>query len=132
MEAEAGYRFLGYQLDKQQRPTFRYRFGDVLIEDHPKPFSQSGDKSPGLRRTLTLSGDGASGDGAKGDVWYRAAVASSIADAGDGTYRIDNTWTIRLKSTEKPTIRESGGKKELLLPLKFTNGKATIVQEYVW
>jgi cytochrome c553 len=124
---EADYQFVGYTIDKQQRPTFRYRFGNVTITDHSEPFAKAGDKYPGLRRTLTLTGTPAAND-----VFYRAAVATKIEDSGDGTYRIDGLWTIRLKSDEKPTIRDSNGKKELLVPIKFTDGKAVIVQDYVW
>ncbi len=121
----AGFRFLGYTLDKQQRPTFRYRFGEITIEDHPEPLVKDGEKYPGLRRTLNLSGNGT-------DVWYRAALAGAIEDSGDGAYRIDNVWTMRLKSAEKPTIREAAGKKELLVPVRFTDGKAVLTQEYAW
>ena len=64
---EAGFHFLGYTLDQRQRPTFRYRFGDVAIEDHPEPFSKSGDKYPGIKRTLTLALRGSE----NADLWYR-------------------------------------------------------------
>jgi mono/diheme cytochrome c family protein len=123
---EAGFRFLGYQLDEKQRPTFRYRLGDVIIEDHPEPFSNDGDKYPGLRRTLKLLGGEGSG------LYYRAAVAQAIDDAGDGTFRIDGVWTVRLKTRGKPLIRESAGRRELLVPIDFLNGQVTIVQEYLW
>ena len=66
------------------------------------------------------------------DMFYRAAVSTKIEDAGDGNYRIDDLWTIRLKTDEKPAIRDSNGKKELLVPVKFTNNKAVIVQDYLW
>jgi len=125
---ESGYRFLGYALDKQQRPTFRYRLGEIMVEDCPEPFVKDGDKYPGLRRTLNLTANNSDA----GDVWYRAAIANDIQDTGEGNYRIDDIWNIRLKSTEKPTIREMNGKKELLLPIKFVDGKATIVQDYLW
>ena len=53
-------------------------------------------------------------------------------EADDGAYRIDNLWTIRLKSAEKPTIRDANGKQELLFPVKFTNGQGQITQHYEW
>ena len=31
-----------------------------------------------------------------------------------------------------PRIRKAGGKVELVVPVKFENGKAKLVQEYVW
>ncbi len=124
---EAGFQFLGYALDKQQRPTFRYKFGGVMIEDHPEPLAQPGDKLPGLKRTLSLTAADA-----EQNLWYRAALAGSIEEIGDRTYRIDGVWTIRLTSAEKPAIRESNGKHDLLVPVKFANGKAEIVQQYEW
>jgi hypothetical protein len=33
----AGYRFLGYSLDDVRRPTFRYAFGGIRVEDTPVP-----------------------------------------------------------------------------------------------
>lgn len=124
---EAGFQFQGYRLDNQKRPTFRYRFGDIAIEDFPEPFANGGDKYPALKRTLSLT----SANQPDGAVWFRAAVANEIKEIEPGSYRIDDTWTIRLKSAEKSTIRDAGGM-ELLVPVKFTDGKAVIVQEYLW
>lgn len=124
---DAGFHFLGYSFDKQQRPIFRYRFGDVTIEDFPEPISQPGDKYPALRRTLKLSSKAP-----PENVFYRAVTGGKIEEIATGAYLVDDVWTVRLKSSEKPTIRDSGGKRELLVPVKFTNGAAVIAQEYVW
>jgi hypothetical protein len=32
-----GWRFKGYELDKQERPTFRYALGDIAVADYPTP-----------------------------------------------------------------------------------------------
>jgi mono/diheme cytochrome c family protein len=123
---EAGFRFLGYSLDPRQQPTFRYRFGDVTIEDHPEPFSRDGDQYPGLRRTLVLSGNNA------GDLYYRAAVATQLEQIDGGAYRIDGAWMMRVVGGETPMLRESAGHKELLVRVKWANGRARLMQEYVW
>lgn len=124
---DAGFKFLGYVLDQQQRPTFRYRLGKITIEDTPKPLIQLGDTYPALERTLKLSGAVPAGA-----LWYRAAVAKSIDDVGDNTFRIDGLWTIRLQAAEKAMLRESNDRKELLIPLTFRNEKTQIVQTYDW
>ncbi|MCA9299225.1 MAG: c-type cytochrome, partial [Phycisphaerales bacterium] len=45
-----GYRFLGYVLDADQIPTFRYRMGDVVVEDRLVP-----DGATTLVRTMTFT-----------------------------------------------------------------------------
>jgi hypothetical protein len=117
---EWGYRFLGYKLTPDDRPTFRYSIGDVTIEDFPNPTSST---ETGLRRTLTISGTA-------NNLFFRAAAGSKIESAGDGWYRIDG-WKIRI-SGGVPEIRKTGGKAELLVPVRLVDGKAKIELEYVW
>ena len=45
------FQLLGYTLDEKQRPTFRYRFEEVQIEDFFEDFVEG----PRLERTLTFS-----------------------------------------------------------------------------
>lgn len=118
-----GYRFLGYRTTPDDRPTFLYAAGEVKVEDffQPKP-----GKEPTLRRTLTLS----SGN-PPADLQFRAAVGK-IEKLDDGWYRIDGTWKLKLESEAAPTLRTSAGKTELLVPLRFTNGKTQVVQEFAW
>lgn len=125
---ELGYRFLGYRLDSQQQPIFRYSFSGCTVEDHPVPTKGTG-KFPELKRTLRIEGSDASNQ-----LWYRPIAAAKIDDLGEGKYRIDNVWTmeVRASGTDKPVIRDSAGRKELLVPVRFVNGKAEITQNYVW
>ncbi len=122
---ELGYHFRGYRLTPDDRPTFRYSINDVEVEDFPNAVASK--PAPSLRRTLNLT--------AKGPIeglWFRAAVADKIEPAGGGWYRINGEWKMRIESDGTPRIRPSGGKKELLVPVRFRNGKATIGQELVW
>lgn len=121
---EAGYRFLGYRLTPDERPTFRYAFGGLTFEDFPEP---SASKEVSLRRTLSVSA-GKPVDG----LLFRAAVADKIEDAGGGIYRIDGVWKLKVSGETKPVIRRSGGKCELLLPVAFADGKGRLVLEYTW
>jgi mono/diheme cytochrome c family protein len=119
---EAGFKFLGYTLTKDDRPTFRYAFKDVTIEDFPNP---SGKENATLKREFKL----ASEKPVEG-LYFRAAVGSKIEAAGEGWYKVDG-WKVRIDGADA-TIRRSGGKSELLVPLRFVDGKAKFVQEFNW
>jgi len=118
---EQGWRFTGYRLTPDERPTFQYALGTLKVEDFPNPTS---DKEPTLRRTLKLTGP------AMDHLYFRAAVGSKVEAGKDGWYHIDS-WKMKLEGGT-PMVRQSGGKSELLLPVVFTDGKAQIVQEFVW
>ncbi len=116
-----GYRFLGYRLTADDRPTFLYSTGDVKVEDFPTAV----EKEFGIHRTLSLTATKP-----VANLYFRAAVGNKIEALGDGWYRIDGA--LKMKLDGKPLVRQSGGKTELLAPITFRDGKATIVQEFVW
>jgi mono/diheme cytochrome c family protein len=117
-----GYRFQGYRLTEEDRPTFLYAFDEITVEDFPNPAMRGKDVI--LTRTLTLK---TTKPIAK--LFYRAIVANKIESLGDGVYRVDETWKMKVGEAK---VRTSAGKKELLVPVRFTDGKAEIVQEYHW
>jgi mono/diheme cytochrome c family protein len=119
-----GYHFLGYKLTTDDRPTFRYSFAGIKVEDFPNPFASG--KDVHLLRTLTLTTEKA-----PANLCFRAAVGNKIAEK-DGWYRIDDTWRLKLPPGVKARIRKSAGKSELLVPVTFTDGKAQLVFEYAW
>ncbi|MBX3444885.1 MAG: DUF1080 domain-containing protein [Planctomyces sp.] len=134
---EAGYAFRGYRLDGAGRPTFRY---DVplgsdgarraQVEDSPIPapdLSLAGD--PGFRRTLRLTAEGQ-----VENLYFRAAQGERIEPAADGrAYVVDGLWQVRVLSDDaRMFVRESNGRSELLLPLRFENGVAEVVEEILW
>jgi hypothetical protein len=122
---ELGYKFAGYRLSADQRPTFLYSFQDVRIEDFPN--AVAGKMSPGIARTISLT---APKDVA--NLWFRAAQADKIETQKDGWFRINNEYSMRLEPGMAARVRQSGGKMELLLPLQFKDGRARLVQEFVW
>ncbi|MCE9534341.1 MAG: cytochrome c1, partial [Planctomycetes bacterium] len=121
---EMGYKFIGYRLAPDERPTFDYSFNGVKIEDFPNPSVVGKDTT--LKRTLTLSTTST-----VDNLYYRAAVGTKIEAGTDGWFKIDG-WKMKLESTGLPKIRTIGGKLELLVPVTFKDGKATIVQEFAW
>jgi hypothetical protein len=120
---EQGYRFVGYRVDEKDRPTFLYEYDGVKIEDYPAAVET--EDEPILRREFRIQPAG------KDNLWFRAAVGANIRRDGDG-YIIDD-WRMRvIAETAEPKIRDSNGRKELLLPIQADQTEVIIVQEYTW
>ncbi len=127
---EQVYRFLGYRLSKDQRPTFRYKFGTVMVEETPAPLVVEGKPNePTIRRTLELSAPAA-----VADLWFLAAKGTAIEALPDGRYQVDHDWKTRVAAGDaSPVVRKAAdGKFELLLPVRFTNNRATVTQDFEW
>ncbi|MBI3468267.1 MAG: c-type cytochrome [Planctomycetes bacterium] len=122
---ELGYKFLAYRLTPDERPTFLYSLGAVQIEDSPHPLASN--PHPSLRRTLKLAASQPIDT-----LWFRAAVAEQIERLDDDWHQIGGEWKTRISSASPPRVRDSAGKKELLVPVQFAGGRAEIVQEFVW
>jgi hypothetical protein len=121
---DLGFKFRGYRTTADERPTFLYSCHGVNIEDFPNAVAS--EPSPSMRRTLTLTAEKPV-DG----LWFRATFADKIEPADKkGTYRINGEWTLKLDTEAK--VRKSGGKMELLVPVRFQDGKARIVEEFAW
>ena len=120
-----GYRFLGYERDKQRRPAFLYEFSGVKVRDFPKGAVEL---TPYLIREFTLEGPT---DGKK--LHYLAAAGQRITVEED-LYVVDSKYTVSFPDLKgaKPILRDSGGRKELLLPLELKNNKLSFVQRYEW
>jgi mono/diheme cytochrome c family protein len=121
-----GYKFHGYKLDALRRPSFRYEFGTIAIEDFPTDEATGSDAS--LVRQFTLSSPGEAEN-----VYFRAAVGDKIEPQSDGSYRIDGRMTMRFETANdaKPFVRKQE-LSELLVPAKFESGKAKLTVRYVW
>ncbi len=123
---ELGYQFRGYRTTADGRPTFFYSCRGVRIEDFPNAVAGKG--SPSIRRVLTLTTEKP-----VSNFWFRATAADKIEPASaQGSYRINGEWTLKIDAGAAAKIRKSGGKIELLIPVRFQDGKARIVQEFVW
>jgi hypothetical protein len=122
---EIGYRFHGYRLTTDNRPTFLYSYHGVQVEDFINAVPRQ--PVPTIRRILTVTAAVP-----VQDLWLRAGVADTIEPLENGWYRINGEWKVRLESEGKVRVRDSAGKKELLVPVELRDGKATIVQEFAW
>jgi mono/diheme cytochrome c family protein len=122
---ERGYRFRGYRLDAQGRPTFRYEGPSFAVDDFPQPLA--GQDEGHFDRHLTVK---ANGDAKQ---LYFLAGTGEIKQLDDGRYGISGGATLRLRAgSATPLIRQNGGRQELLVPLVFEQGTAEIVEELVW
>ncbi len=125
---ELGHRWLGYDLDAQQRPTFRYTSGDVTIEDHAREVLAEGAPAgsrPLLRRTLRCRSD------AETTLTFRAARDARIDDLGDGGVQVGDSLRLRLPGASF-RIRQDGDARELLVALAVVRGSAECTIEYRW
>ncbi|MBT3569873.1 MAG: hypothetical protein HN494_13565 [Opitutae bacterium] len=119
-----GYRFKGYERDKLRRPTFLYEFSGTKIRDFP---SASAELAPYLTREFTIEGGTE-----EGKLHYLAAAGSKI-ESREESYLVDGKYAVSFPGSKnlKPVLRESSGRKELLLPLQ-TKGKLSFIQRYDW
>lgn len=124
---ELGYHFRGYRLAEQKRPELHYSLNGLNITDLPVPYREGDSPFPGLERTLIIETEKP-----VEHFYYRAAVADKIEPLGDGWYRINAAWKLRLEGPGEPIVRPSHGKTELLMPVVFQGNTARIKQWYVW
>lgn len=120
---ELGYRFRGYTLTPDQRPTFRYTVAGVEVEDRPDAVVR--DAQPGIRRTLKLVGR------APDHLYFRAAVGKQIEAVGDGWYRVNREYRIKIEGGEAE-LQHPGDLTELRVRVRFRAGQAQIVEEIGW
>ena len=114
--------------------VFRYRFGAIEVEDHPRPVKT--DKDPTLVRTLTLqrSTTRQGKDKAPAALWYRAAAAPTIEPQKNGTFVVNKMLNVSIQQVggQKPVLRKRGNQTELLVPVHWDGDKAVIVHRYAW
>ncbi|MBS0264937.1 MAG: DUF1080 domain-containing protein [Planctomycetes bacterium] len=125
---ELGYRFQGYQLDRDGRPHFRYTTPAFSVEDFPKPVTGSaGGGEAGFVRRLSIT---ATALKPQTTVYFRAATGK-IEKQPDGWFLVDGN--VRLKFTGgQPVIRDAQGRQELVVAINLVGGKAELVQEIAW
>jgi cytochrome c2 len=123
---EQGYRFGGYRLDRQGRPTFRYTGPGFSVEDKPLPVAAADD--PYFERHMVVRAERP-----LARLYFRAGAASDIRPLADGSYLVGDSLKIRLRAgVGEAIVRAAAGGKELLAPVNFENGRAEIIEEIRW
>lgn len=123
-----GGRFKGYELDKQERPTFHYILDDVDIHEQPLPVLKP--TRAELIRRFTLNAK----QPVK-DLYFIAAAGDKIEPKSPGVWAVDDgKLVITISSSEKleAAVRGSDGHQQLLIPIQLINGAAAFDVEMSW
>jgi len=121
----AGYRMRGYRLNDSGAPVFLYRFGDIRIEEQPRPTADG----KGLRRTFTLQANGPQ------SLDLLIVRGASILQPREGIYEVNKQVKVSVHGPEgsSPIIRtRQDSTQELLLHVYWADGEVTIDQEVRW
>ena len=73
---EIGFKFRGYRLTDDRRPTFLYEYKGVRVEDFPNPLEKVNSATLVRKLTFTTGGD-------RKNLWFRVATGSPRS-LGDG------------------------------------------------
>ena len=104
------YKPLGYELDANGAPSFLYKAWGASVKDAVRPLPDG----KGLRRELQVQQPG---DG----LYVRLAEGSSIEQLDKGMYLVDGkAYYLKIEDAggAKPQLRSSGGRQELIVPLR--------------
>ncbi|MEM7012399.1 MAG: hypothetical protein AAF585_13050, partial [Verrucomicrobiota bacterium] len=120
---DQGYQYRGYSLDSDKRPTFRYHYGEVAVEDFFEDRLDEEGNAYFIRR-LTFAAEEA-----QTPFFFRAASGKKVEQDENG-WKIDNL-NLRVVGEFEATIRP-GEPEELLLSLTLPAGKTELKLEYRW
>ena len=121
---DQGYQFRGYRLDAMRRPTFRYLYGDVAVQDY---FEDTHDKDGKafFKRTLSFNATAA-----QTPFYFRAAAGKNPTKKSDRDFNLESLQ-LRITSDHKGIVRQ-GNPGEVLIPLTLPKGRTTLTLEYQW
>jgi hypothetical protein len=100
--------FLGYKINAQGYPVFRYAIGSATVSDQ----LTSGGNS--LSRTFTVEGN------ANGPLYSLLASGKQIVEIEKGLFQVDDRYYVQTDKKVKVIIRPVGEVKELILPVSGT------------
>lgn len=121
--------FLGYHLDKERVPTFRYRCGNYLIEDRTTP-----DESGGLQRLIRCITAGGNSSNPSASIWFYVPMQKTTDKQKAGGEEPPNSITVepglkvQIKNAEVQSISTTNGP-QWMVPL--TDGQSLEVH-YQW
>lgn len=122
------HRMLGYELDDARRPTFRYSYDSVEVEDFCRELPADSDEAVRLRRRLLMT----SAQGHAG-LRFRLASGVEIEQIAKQAFVIDKRLTVRVVSDNQPQIVTEGEVNSLHIPIRLgAEQSQEIVIEYEW
>ena len=119
-----GYQFRGYRLDALRRPTFQYRYGNIVVEDFFEDLLDADGRAYFRRTILFESPD------APPLFHFRAGSGKKITSPSDHDFVIDQL-RLRTAGDYRGVVRD-GDPAELLIPLTLSAGRSTLTLEYRW
>ncbi len=119
-----GYQFHGYHLDAQRRPTFRYGYGDIAVEDFFEE-AHGNDGTAFFKRTFRFDAPDA-----QPPFYFRAAAGKKITTQSEQAFTAD-ALKLRITSNHQGIVRD-GESGEVLIPLTLPKGQSTLTLEYEW
>ena len=119
-----GYQFRGYTLDAQRRPTFQYRYGDIVVEDFFEDLPGE-DGAAKFKRTFRFEAPAA-----QPMFYFRAAAGKKVTKGADGAFTVDQLQ-LRITGEHKGLVRD-GEPAEVLIPLTLPKGSSILTVEYQW
>jgi hypothetical protein len=122
------HHFKGYSLDEERRPTFRYTFGQIEVEDFFSEFYDPQTERLQLRRRVKMTANEASEP-----LRFRLLVDDEPVLAEDGTHVLGDQLQIRIASGHAAEITDRSAEKQVVVPLTFEAGDVhELVLEYLW
>ena len=113
----------GYRIDSLQRPIFKSRLKNTLIEDQITPGADGW-----LHRTMTLP-NGTALD----DMYFRLAAADNIDKMPDGSYRIGGTHYLKLIGDDEAlSLRTLGDQQELIVAVPKSSAVFQLSYALLW
>jgi hypothetical protein len=122
------HQFLGYTLDDRQRPTFRYRFAGVEVQDYFREVIDETNQHTSLRRTVSFVAPEA-----HQHLRFRLASADRIIQQ-DQAYAVGDRLQLRVLTDQRPQIVAAGSDVQSL-EIYFDlvpDQSREIVVEYQW
>jgi hypothetical protein len=108
--------YKGISLDKDGSPSIDYAMNSTTIRDQIRPTNTA------FSRTLTLSGTAPTGQ-----LYCRLAAGKTLEEVAKGLYAVDDrSYFVRFDPKAPVSVRQSGGKQELIMPVSMNGGKATV------
>ena len=120
---DAGYAFLGYELNEKRQPAFLYSFQNLTVTDFPEPLSTKADTN--FLRTLTITADGD-----PPEYLYLRVAVGNIEKRSAEVYVLNKI--VELQVPNDAITRPLKGAQELLLPINFKGNKAEVKVRYIW
>lgn len=122
------HQFKGYTLDAKQRPTFRYEFGSLNVEDFFLEVVDDTSKAASLRRIVKIM----AGSEQSEKIKFRVASGKEVSLVSGALYAVDKLQ-IKVTSKTPPEMVEKNPGTRLEIPLNLKpNETATITLDYAW